>query len=626
MLNLNVIKQSNEQKQIPKEVEETRNLITESFKKLEFVEDVHKYYLPKGKKKIELPSVSSVIKQWEQEVDWDEKAELKALSLGIPTEDLKRQWHENNIISTSCGSKTHFFGENAMNMFIGREDLTKQNMPFQFTEDGYLIPYCPKEWAITQYYKDIMDNQNVYPVMPEAKIYTNYNDTFTMKQPYAGTFDILLAYKYKGEIVYAIHDFKGLPLDTPILTTKGFKTMGELNVGDFVYDKEGLPTKIINCSQIHFNPCMKINFDDGYSIVADNEHRWLVSFNKRDKVIEKVMTTEEIQKYLKSIVKRTSDRIPKIYVSKYLKNVNNNLPIDPYVLGVWLGDGHSASGYITNMYDDIFREIEKRGYKIGVNIDKTNHVGQAKTRCVFGLQKQLKENNLLNNKHISDLFITNASYEQRLDLLRGIMDTDGYYNKARKRYVLTTTKYNQVEFCVKILTSLGIKPSILKATGTCSNCPNKKVFQRWDVCFTTNVYPFLVRKVEVEYIKNNKHLWRNIMSIENVKTVPTRCIEVDSPSHTYLADKMLIVTHNTNKDLYKSYSRDYDVMMKPPFDEMGFYEEPYHHYVIQLNLYQLGLMQLGLKIVDRCLIWLKEDGTYEKVKVPDITQTILPLL
>jgi hypothetical protein len=82
----------------------------------------------------------------------------------------------------------------------------------------------------------------------------------------------------------------------------------------------------------------------------------------------------------------------------------------------------------------------------------------------------------------------------------------------------------------------------------------------------------------------------------------------------------------TNKDLYKPFSRNNGVMMLPPFDEMGFYEEAYSHYVIQLNCYQLGLMQLGLKIVDRNLIWLKEDGTYEKIKVPDITKTLLPLL
>ena len=210
LLNLFDIKQRLIDNPEPKEVTDARKLITESFSKLQFVEDVHKYYIPngRGKKKIELPSVSSIIKRWEPEVDWDEKAEQKALKMGISSDELKKQWHENNIISTSCGSKTHFFGENAMNMFIGREDLTKKNMAFQYTDDGYLIPYCAKEKAITKYYLDILNNPNVYPVMPEAKIYTNYNDTFNMKQPYAGTFDILLAYRYKGKIVFSLQDFK----------------------------------------------------------------------------------------------------------------------------------------------------------------------------------------------------------------------------------------------------------------------------------------------------------------------------------------------------------------------------------------------------------------------------------
>lgn len=210
LLNLSDIKERLSVNPEPTEVKEARELITVSFSKLQFVEDVHKYYLPngKGKKKIELPSVSSVIKRWEPEIDWEEKAEQKALKLGIPSEELKRQWHETNIVSTSCGSKTHFFGENAMNMFIGREDLTEKNMTFQYTEDGYLIPYCGKEKAITKYYLDILNNPNVYPVMPEAKIYTNLNDMFVMKQPYAGTFDILLAYRYKGEIVFSLQDFK----------------------------------------------------------------------------------------------------------------------------------------------------------------------------------------------------------------------------------------------------------------------------------------------------------------------------------------------------------------------------------------------------------------------------------
>ena len=630
MLNINDIHEKNALKNIPKEIEETRNLITDSFKNLKFVEDCHKYFIVNDNNEVELPSVSSIITQWVPEVDWDEKAELKAAKLGITAEELKKQWHEKNIISTHCGSKTHFFGEQAMNMIIGNEDLTKNSMPFQYTDDGYLIPYCPKEWAITRYYNDILNNKDVFPVMPEAKIYTNYNSVYVLKQPYAGTFDILLGYRYKGDIVYSIQDFKGLPIDTPILTTNGFKCMGDLQVGEFVYDKDGKPTKIMNCSQIHYKPCMKICFDDGYSITADEEHRWLISFNNHKKCEEQIMTTKEIYNYINELRKKKrkyAHLIPKIYISDSLKNERLlKLPIDPYVLGVWLGDGHSACAYITNKYDAIFDEIENRGYKVGVNVDKTRHCGQAKTRCVFGLQTLLRENSLLKNKHIPEKYIVNSTIEQRIDLLRGFMDADGYYNKTRNRYVMSTTRIEQANEFVKLLTSIGIKPTLLKAQGKCSNCPNKKTFKRWDVCFTTNIYPFLVRKIETKNVKYNKHKWRNIMCVEKVETVPTRCIEVNSDTHTYLADKMLLVTHNTNADLYKDYSHTYNVMMKPPFDEMGFYEEPYFHYVIQLNCYQIGLMQLGLKIVDRTIVWLKEDGTYEKVEVPDITDILLEIL
>jgi hypothetical protein len=209
MININDIKNRYEHNSEPKEVEKTRKLITKSFKNLEFVEDVHKYFLPaEDGTKIELPSVSSIIHNWEYEVDWDEIAQTKALKLGVTVDALKKDWHERNIISTHNGSQTHFFGENMMNLFIGKENLVKKNMQFQYTEDGYMIPYSPKEWAITQYFTDILNNPNVYPVMPEAKIYTNFNDMFTFKQPYAGTFDILLAFRHKGEIVYSIQDYK----------------------------------------------------------------------------------------------------------------------------------------------------------------------------------------------------------------------------------------------------------------------------------------------------------------------------------------------------------------------------------------------------------------------------------
>ena len=611
----------------PKEVTEIRELIKNSFNKLEFVEDGHKYFLPKNDgDKEELISVSAMTKMFEQEQDWDSIAERYSLNHDIPIEQVKRMWKENNLSATSNGSKVHMWGECMMRLYNGEEEFVKQNIPFLYQE-GFMIPSCPKEQAIEKYYTDIFNNDDVYPIMPETKVYTGMNNKYNFGLNYAGTFDILLAMRINGQIKICIHDFKGLPLDTPILTKDGFKKMGDLNVGDYVFDKNGNLTKILNCSKIHFNPCLKIHFDDGYSIVADNEHRWLINFINHGKISEKIMTTIEIYDYLNSVYKNKkghipSDKIPKIMVNKPINMENKSLPIDPYVLGVWLGDGSSACGYITNMYDEIFNEIERRGFHVGQDVSKNKYCGKAKMRCVFGLSQKLKLNNILKNKHIPNEYFT-CSYEQRLDLLRGIMDTDGYYNKTRSRFVIVTSKKQIADDYCKLISSLGIKPTMIKTYGKCTN-GNKNNYLRWDVTFSTDIYPFLIRQMETEMKNKNKSKWRNISKVEIVPTIATRCIEVDSETHTFLADKMLLVTHNTNHSLTKDYNRKNNINLINEFSD--YVDEPLSHYYIQLNAYQIALSQLDLPIVDRRLIWLKDDGTYEKVPVPCITDRLVKFL
>ena len=84
---------------------------------------------------------------------------------------------------------------------------------------------------------------------------------------------------------------------------------------------------------------------------------------------------------------------------------------------------------------------------------------------------------------------------------------------------------------------------------------NGKVFKGWDVCFSTNqLNPFLVRNQDITFPSKDKNSFRNIVSVERVDTIATQCIEVDSPSHTFLFGESLIVTHNTNRKLdEKSY-------------------------------------------------------------------------
>lgn len=194
----------------PPEVTEMRERITDTFKNLEFFEVPHKYILHKEDGiDIELPSVSSVVHKFEPETDWDAIRIRKARKEGIDPDVLKRQWRENNLRSTSNGTIVHEFGEAAMYFFQGRFDEIQEYTKRRQIEGGYLIPYGPKQFAASKLYEDILSNYNVWPVMPEAKVYTGLNDTLKLNEDYCGTFDILFASRGKdGKIRPLLLDWK----------------------------------------------------------------------------------------------------------------------------------------------------------------------------------------------------------------------------------------------------------------------------------------------------------------------------------------------------------------------------------------------------------------------------------
>ena len=165
--------------------------------------------------------------------------------------------------------------------------------------------------------------------------------------------------------VYVL-DFKGLPLDTPIATKTGWKLMNDLEIGDEVFDRYGKLTKIKHVSSIHHNPCYKISFDNSESIICDHEHKWVIAFRRsKGKYKEVEMTTEELKTYLENIPKRDSNTIPRILNPRPIDLPDAELPIDPYVLGAWLGDGSKDCGMISNINPDFWEEVRNRGYKVG---------------------------------------------------------------------------------------------------------------------------------------------------------------------------------------------------------------------------------------------------------------------
>ena len=531
----------------------------------------------------------------------------------ISEEDFNREqqaildsWQAENKKSCERGTAIHANLENSFYRKKKNIDLTKYQVGGKFE--------CVKD-------KTELDLENgVYPE------YLISWDSPSGKLHVAGQIDVIAK---KGNSICLL-DWKGLPLDTEIPTLEGWSTIKDVQEGDTIFDKDGNPTKIIHKSEVHHNPCYKITFDNGDTIVADHEHRWEISFSTsksskyHGEYKTQVMTTEEIATYLDSISeKRTSYNIPRIVNPKPIKLENKELPIDPYVLGCWLGDGSKQCGAITNETNNVLEEIQRRGYALG---DDISSEGSASTYTILGIYGKLKKLNLINNKHIPIIY-QRASYEQRLDLLRGLMDTDGYYNSKRKRFVMETSQDWQCYDFIKLLASLGIKATkfdIIKKL-------NGKEFHAYSINFSTRgLNPFLMRNQDIVYPTRDACTYRNIDKVELVETVPTQCLEVDSPSHTFLCTDKMIVTHNTNKKLdlkgfYDSRTKK-TTKMKFPLNTLD--ECNYSHYNLQLSTYAYMLTQKHPEFIieDLVLVHFDHNDNMTVYHLPYLRDEVIRML
>lgn len=507
-------------------------------------------------------------------------------------QDILDEWEQKNRESCERGTKIHARLEEAV---LGHK----------------------KEFSLTKFGvggKFICKGRDYHELNLEAGAYPEYmigREVDPGLFGLSGQIDLLLK---KGNSII-ICDYKGLPLDTELLSKNGWTTIGNVKEGDIIYDKNGKETTIIHKSSIHYNPCYKITFDNNDEIVADEDHRWEISFkvNKSkchpDGFNTCVMTTKELFEYLNKIEKRTSYNIPKIMNPDPIQGDIKELLIDPYVLGAWLGDGSKDCGIITQAANSpLWEEIRKRGYEIGENAQHSPDREGTEMRTVYGLRVLLRKYGILNNKNIPEEYYT-ASFSQRLDLLRGFMDTDGYYHPKRKRFVMATGQEWQRDCLVKLLGTLGIKPTVFYVKKKCGD----KYFDGWDICFSTNgLNPFLIRNQNIEFPSKDANSFRNIDKIEMVDSIPTQCLEVDSPTHTFLCTNKCIVTHNTNaeiktKSYYDSKTRTSQKMLYPlnRLDDTN-----YWHYNLQLSTYAWMIQQYHpeFDVEDLILIHFRPDG------------------
>jgi hypothetical protein len=366
---------------------------------------------------------------------------------------------------------------------------------------------------------------------------------------------------------------KALALDTPVPTPTGWTTMGELAPGGQVFDERGQPCTILATTEtMHDRSCYAVEFDDGSVIVADTQHQWLTetraarrSAADRRRVLANPMrapyhdqpwkrtgpalaTTEQIRATLHwpQGAKRYANH--SIGLTAPLQYPPADLPVDPYVLGAWLGDGYSSAAIITTADSEIVAEIESAGYVLKPT--RAQNAGKATSYRIYGLQKTLRLMGVLNDKHIPRQYL-HASVPQRLALLQGLMDTDGTAQAMGAGACrFSITRQVLAEQVLELIIGLGIKARMSTSLATLYGKP---CGTEYGISFVSDLPVFrLPRKLNRQKLGAIRDVQRRryVTDVRPVPSVPVRCIQVDSPNRLYLAGRSCIPTHNSSFALW----------------------------------------------------------------------------
>ncbi|TDD34488.1 replicative DNA helicase [Actinomadura sp. KC06] len=244
-------------------------------------------------------------------------------------------------------------------------------------------------------------------------------------------------------------------------------------------------------------------------------------------------TTEEIA----ATVRCDGDNRPNhaVEVAAPFQLPKADLPIYPYVLGAWLGDGHSWSGTITCFDEEILEQIEAAGQPV-------TRRGTPGRFGLPGFHAKITELGLWRNKHIPGQYLR-ASEEQRRALLAGMLDTDGYVSEIGQVQLGFVNK-RLAEGAHELILSLGYRATMTtkKVKG---RSPETSTFYRINFTPAETVFRLPRKAARQRAVVDPKVRVRYIVDVRPVESVPVRCVQVDNADHMYLAGRSCIPTHNS---------------------------------------------------------------------------------
>jgi hypothetical protein len=366
---------------------------------------------------------------------------------------------------------------------------------------------------------------------------------------------------------------KALPNSNKIYTPEGYKLMGDIKVNDKVFGRNGKETNVIGVYPQGNRPIFKISFNDDTFTFCDEEHLWSVnSINQRnrsswkdgkriklesDNSFKVVKTLDLIDNLTFGSKKSLNYKIPMVEPVEFNEK---ELPINPYVLGVMLGDGYMKSSRFTTKDIEIVDEISRtNSVNVSIkercrDIDKGDVLIQECLFdvCIYGITDKLKSLGLYDKKSDTKFIPTDYlfnSIENRIELLRGLLDTDGNVRKNGGVEYVSTSK-ELIENVRWLVLSLGGFCKLSSKSPTYIYKGVKKTGKKaykLTISFpeNNNIIPFkLSRKNDrvINRVKYNNNKF--IKSIEYSHDEEATCIMVDNDEHLFVTDDF-IVTHNT---------------------------------------------------------------------------------
>lgn len=404
------------------------------------------------------------------------------------------------------------------------------------------IPHHYKRLTVSQ------DEAIELALKGQSEVNTIFGDTLYFTQALiAGA---ILSGKYYRIILCTPSQYgKALADDTPVLTRHGWKKHGDLVVGDEVIGLNGEWVKVLAVSP-KCDMDRIITLQNGDEFTCHHNHEWIYTYSCRGKKEVRAKSVLEMEQ----MGVKHNDGHAKFVIPRHQMLVGDDkyLAVPPYVMGVWLGDGSTTKGQICACRDDIAvldkcREYYPDGAEWvhkNTGVITRSFIGLANDLTAYNMCFQRKDTP---TKHIPDEYLT-ASVEQRLELLAGLIDTDGYcYNDPRcdnhSRMYFTTADKPLRDSFEALIATFGWKTSTVEIEPQLSSSGIQGQKPYWVVGFNPSLdIPCVIKRKRIANVgRTDRGI--GITNIRKTQGMQGNCIQVEGG--VYLAGKHLTPTHNS---------------------------------------------------------------------------------